>query len=282
MASVQSRVVDQPPMKAKSHFRFLDLPAELRVIIYEEVVVVGKIYYTPDQYDYHNGIRHLGTFRKPELQFLRVCKQIHSEVEKIYLSKNLFVLPIGWEESGPFNTSPNRSLFSPAGFHLVKNISIALDQRMSKVKNPLNHLRWKFKENRKGFLFHRLSADERLKFAHDWVLDDVFEDWLDTLHQLKQFERVDYIEVDFTNAFCPLGDCRPILSVIDGWMFNLAPEVVDVIGLQPGEEIHFDDEHVYGYATTEHKFDLYFREPGQVTEWDKWQLEEEDLKKTDV
>jgi hypothetical protein len=83
------------PSPRDQTFRFLDLPAELRCQIYEYFVVVGKIFYSPDYYSVKNEKRFKDweAYRTPELTILRVCKQMHSEAEEIYLSKNLFVLP---------------------------------------------------------------------------------------------------------------------------------------------------------------------------------------------
>jgi hypothetical protein len=76
-------------------FRFLDLPAELRCQVYEELVVVGKIFYTPEQYSIMNEkcFKDWTAYAAPELSILRVCTQIHQEAEELYLSKHLFVLP---------------------------------------------------------------------------------------------------------------------------------------------------------------------------------------------
>jgi len=38
-------------------FRFPDLPVELRVMVYEELVIVGKVFYTPDTYAVENEAR---------------------------------------------------------------------------------------------------------------------------------------------------------------------------------------------------------------------------------
>lgn len=38
-------------------FRFMDLPPELRLEVYRLLVVVGKVFYTPDWYDLDGSVR---------------------------------------------------------------------------------------------------------------------------------------------------------------------------------------------------------------------------------
>jgi hypothetical protein len=82
-------------MPAELSCRFLDLPVELRIQVYEYLVVVGNVLYTPEWYEWQEGVRFNGfpAYEKPSLRFLSVCKQIRQEAEHEYFSKNLFVLP---------------------------------------------------------------------------------------------------------------------------------------------------------------------------------------------
>jgi hypothetical protein len=115
----------------------LALSTELRCQIYERLVVIGKVFYTPEQYSIRNEkrLKDSKAYKTPELSILRVCKQIHDEAEDIYLSRNLFVLP-DFFACKEFNYSKHqclkRPLFSSAGPKLVKNISLAFSTRLPK------------------------------------------------------------------------------------------------------------------------------------------------------
>jgi hypothetical protein len=118
---------------AETPFRFLDLPAELRVQIYEYLVVVGKVFFTPDWYDVQEGKIRFKDWTKypiPSLQLLRACKQIHEEAEEVYFGKNLFGLLYALHEIVPFRLHTlsayvqhplgrGRPLFSQRGLQLI-------------------------------------------------------------------------------------------------------------------------------------------------------------------
>ncbi|KAF2714020.1 hypothetical protein K504DRAFT_462464 [Pleomassaria siparia CBS 279.74] len=277
------------------HFLFLDLPAEIRVKIYEEVLVVGKIFYTPNDYDIWNGNRCRGhkLFRKPELQLLRVSKQIHAEAEPVYLSRNLFVLPIKWPDFQPFKElshfhirdmeSNARHLFSVSGLSHIKNVGVAVDQSLCEGSaKVLGSDCWKRDELVYGEPpFTQLSRLKRLEKAHEIHLSHVRDVWRGMLGHLAHFQsRLKYIEIDFTNAFCPIGDCRPIWAASCGWIETMKPESVDIIGLQTLRERREFIYHVImdGKASEwdlEEKYALRFRNIGQAVPWDRWMIEGE-------
>lgn len=88
------------PTTSDQPFRFMDLPTELRLQIYGYLVVVGKVFYKPDDDSVLSSPRRfkdLRAYRKPDLSILMVSKAVHKEAEEVFLSQNLFVLPVQLE-----------------------------------------------------------------------------------------------------------------------------------------------------------------------------------------
>jgi hypothetical protein len=143
MTSATTDASSAVALRRNDTFRFLDLPVELRCQVYEHFVVVGKVFYTPDDYAVMTEKRFNDweSYKAPHLQILRVCKEIHNEAEDVYLSKNLFVLPDFFAYHAPFKTAnlepqghiqfSYRSLFSAAANKYLKNISISVNPRLS-------------------------------------------------------------------------------------------------------------------------------------------------------
>jgi hypothetical protein len=67
---------------------FMDMPTEIRLLIYEELLIVGKVFYKPRRYEVNSGCRFIDhkKYRKPPLQIFCVSKQVHQEAEEVYLS----------------------------------------------------------------------------------------------------------------------------------------------------------------------------------------------------
>jgi hypothetical protein len=64
------------------HFRFPDLPPEIRNMVYKEVLFFVKVHF-PEKDAKGDLDRRSWKYKKPQLALLRVCKQIHSEAEPL-------------------------------------------------------------------------------------------------------------------------------------------------------------------------------------------------------
>jgi hypothetical protein len=198
-------------------FRFMDLPAELRVQVYEELLVVGKVFYTPDPWDIEAGPVRLArwtTYAAPSLSILRVSKQIHHEAEPVYHSKNLFVLPDFFHRRQPFSSGANpkiphhdRWLFSKAGLTGVKNSNVSFNTRTDTLTG-MNSEVWQITKEC-GDDFKDLSYAERLENAHAHAELCIQGQWRDMTEVLyKVAARYKTLEVDLTSSYCPIGCCR--------------------------------------------------------------------------
>lgn len=80
----------------------------------------------------------------------------------------------------------------------------------------MDHFRWAYREQfNPPWAFDALDTQERLQSAHDYSQMSLIKYWDDEIHCLLDFlpgfpNRLRYVEVDVTNAYCPIGCCRLI------------------------------------------------------------------------
>ena len=227
--------------------------------MYEELVVVGRVFYTPDTYAVRNEKRFKDwkSYRAPRLAILRTCKQVHDEAEAIYLGNNLFVLPDQCTSRQPLIGSGQREdamsegrkrshvpfhdrwLFSASASRLIQNISIGFSVRCAAGLYTYNHESWEHRGD-----FDSLSPTDRLDRMHEEAnleMEDDLDFYLDMVsgyfrgggrHELK---RLDYLEFDLMNAYCSMGCCRLIGRHWSPAM-RLAPYKTSFLGVRNAEE----------------------------------------------
>jgi hypothetical protein len=178
---------------------FLELATEIRLQIYSYLVVVGKVFYSPDDFTLVSDARFKGCFlyRKPELKLLRVCQQIHDEAEELYLSKNLFVLPDFFHFRNPINLDslgpsghipfPDRPLFSRNAAKWLKHVSISFNPRLP-APHMLGRSKWQYLDGlNPARMFDNMTPAERLTFAHDHAKAGMEDAWIESVTCLTKF-----------------------------------------------------------------------------------------------
>ncbi|KAI9747165.1 MAG: hypothetical protein M1835_002199 [Candelina submexicana] len=120
------------PKPEQKFERFMDLPLEIRMIIYEYLLVVGKVFrYAKSQDD----PRYTGwkDYECPNTQLFAVSHQLKKESENMYYSKNLFILSRGPVSIGPLNPEGQipypHFLFPQPNIKDVRSLSVCFDAR---------------------------------------------------------------------------------------------------------------------------------------------------------
>ena len=218
--------------------RFLQLPLVVRNMIYEELLVVGKVYPFPCPEDFGISIsssnppildpRYQGvtTARIPELQILRLCRQIKEEGERFYLEKNLFVLPRIAAQCGlPFQS------------FLLKEIPNGTERPWSLPSSAVKYLRFlsitfDFRDEDKSmaamltrrdgglsgdseFIGHpgNITDDLRDKWIHDARMGELKRRWAQFYHGIA-YCSLDLIQIDLSRCYCPLGCHRMVVEAL--------------------------------------------------------------------
>lgn len=225
------------------------LPPEIRQRIYEDILVVGKVFpYTLgesyDEYecDYDDELteRELACYEAPEVGLLLVCKTIHAEAEPLLYRRNTFVLPPSDLTARFFN----RSLHNDTRRGWIKSVEVSFEASDLTRDDREATLDEQLELTRDDMLFPEKGEGDA------WLHPDV-DNWAQNMHEsykeclsLVVWPRkaafiLDHLQlrelvVDFGAATC-IEDCccirkHGIQAMAAGFAKGL-PEILKLVGL---------------------------------------------------
>ncbi|KAF1955341.1 hypothetical protein CC80DRAFT_92288 [Byssothecium circinans] len=290
-------------------FGFLDLPPDIRCLIYEELLSVGKVFFLDTDSEQCNSVRYKDKryYGKPYLSILRVCKQTHQEAEPIYLSKNLFVLPLHWHLHDPFcgydsDVEPpdffRKRLFSDNANLYLRKISFSIDNKDLAIAHGENeaHRSW----SKATAPYESFTHSDRVAQVHMEMVERLTNvqhsydrTWRSLMEVLREFEgistgpkrsdwidsRIQYVEIDYTNAFCPMGCCRPVHGVYYDWIEDRKSTCIDIVGTRCEEEETDIIESIQRnqgleLASLKDDYGWQFRKSDDSPRWNRWKYDE--------
>lgn len=227
-------------------FRLLELPKEIRLLIYEYAVVPGTITLRFDataEDSATNGERYNGIDAPiyGDTQLFCVSKQIKEEALPLYLAKNLFIWPVVNTSYLQLYTFPDGVIYGSNASKYLRHLSISFDYRG--IDAHLCAATWL--ELAKRPWVQQLQPGLRPLHAH--VLADAFMYgvWIAVGRGLAQFSRLHRLSVSFEKTYCTWGCCRRFekavnLLFLEDW--ESAPKVIEIRGLENEEEREYFED----------------------------------------
>jgi hypothetical protein len=137
----------------------------------------------------------------------------------------------------PFGEDTGRPLFSEKAKHFLKHISISFNSR-PKNSEVLGHVSWEEMELDRAF--NTMSQWDRQYYVHGWAMGRLSTTW-----QFKSWDlslclsvrKLEYLEIDLTNAYCLYACCRPHRACfVERLVHTKQPARLTFLGMKNGEE----------------------------------------------
>jgi hypothetical protein len=155
----------------------------------------------------------------------------------------MFVLPHLWYYRDPLydytddlSRDAGRWLFSHRAVKLLKHVSVSLCTR-TEIPLTMTYSDWNRHEASDPGAFDRLTMMERMTLAHEEALQWQVGERVYIWTYLSQLKGLVTLEMDMTNAYCPVGCCR-VLDLDPETLDDAGPECVRMLGVRDNAEEH--------------------------------------------
>jgi hypothetical protein len=198
----------------------------------------------------------------------------------------MFVLPHLWYYRDPLydytddlSRNAGRWLSSHRAVRLLKHVSVSLCTR-TEIPLTMTYSDWNKHEESDPGAFDRLSTVERMTQAHEAALGWLWGEREYIWNYLFRLKGMVTLEIDMTNAYCPVGCCR-VLDLDVGTLDSAEPRCARLLGLRSeaeGKELLERVSNEAGLETERLKEDYEIVVNPVVDRWEAWKLEDESEK----
>lgn len=229
----ESNLLSQP-------FWFMDLHKEIRLEIYEYLLVPGVITLRHSDGVYDEDERYAELENTPiyaETQLFLVSKQVKDGSLPLYLSRNLFIVPPGrqsWICAQALYDSPNHVIYGSTSAQLFRRLSIAFDLRDCNLQTMAVQSIGAMTAPDTAY-WPRLSFTERMMAIHSSAEDDLISHhWCLLGETIALHLRLNFLQLNFENSYCPFGCCDlrghavKRLTEVD-WAYS--PKLIEILGV---------------------------------------------------
>ncbi|KAK4950880.1 hypothetical protein LTR10_010873 [Elasticomyces elasticus] len=200
----------KPPSCTKSHF--LNLPKELRLSIYEYLVVPGTITIRFNK-DRRERDQRYDTIAEPsygETQLFLVSKQVKDEALPLYYLSNRFICHgLSFHDIVARKSSRNsfgRVIYGANICENVRFVSIAVDFRDTCYDFAALRTIYDFPDGGRRVYS---APGVATQYAHDIVIVSSRRVCMCIFGAIGSCEKLENLQVNLANAYCGMGCCRP-------------------------------------------------------------------------